>query len=87
MYTVAIVERNSWNRDGSLIVNFECGHKHRTLTGANRCLSSLSFYHKDGTHNAWAHYGEILHDRKRLSADEYDELTLIEYRRYNRANR
>lgn len=58
-YIVAIINNNCWNSDGSAIIKQDCGHIHRTISGAIRCLNKLSRYWSDGTHNEWAHFGDV----------------------------
>lgn len=74
-YTVAVVSPNSWHVDGSPIIECECRHVHRTLTGAHRCLRDLTRTNPDGTTSArWyrAHVRNI--DGSQLSADDAAKL-------------
>lgn len=63
VYQCQITEQNSWlqHPDGttSAVVEKHCHRRHRTISGALRCLRGLQVYHKDGTHNDWAHFGDI----------------------------
>ena len=48
-YTVKQFEQNSWNVDSDgnfagLICIWDCGHKHRTLRAAIKCLNTLHGY-------------------------------------------
>lgn len=78
-YTVAIISKTSWNPDGSPIIEADCGHSHRSLRAAERCLHRLSKYWADGTHNEWAHFGQILNDGSRLTGEEVADLDQIRF--------
>ena len=81
-YAIAILEQNSWHPDGRPVIRRECGHAHRTISGAVRCRNRLSEYHKDGTHNEWAHYGRAIHrDGTRLTAAEDEQYCDLLYTR------
>ena len=41
-YQVQVHSQNSWNSNGRPIVECDCGHKHRTLSGARRCWDRLT---------------------------------------------
>ncbi len=62
MYECIIPSQNSWvEHDGGACTIHEarCKHQHKTIKAALRCLNSLSRYFKDGSHNGWAHFGQI----------------------------
>lgn len=43
-YRIMKISENSWHSDGSPIIEHDCGHNHRTLSGAARCLDRLIAY-------------------------------------------
>jgi len=71
-YTVCIMDRSTYKKYAVA----ECGHKHRKYSGACRCLDRLSKYWPDGTHNQWAHSGEIRHS----DFSDIDYGVLLDYR-------
>ena len=63
-YKVVLPEPSTWsmNPDGTKgpqLTKWECDHKHRTYSGARRCLDKLSVYYPDGCHNEFAHFGTV----------------------------
>lgn len=52
---------SSWNMDGSAIIERDCGHEHRTLEAAERCLDNLIDYNnRTGMWNAGWHLAKIV---------------------------
>jgi hypothetical protein len=43
-YTVMVASQNSWFEDGTPIFERDCGHKHRTLSTAEKCKDNLVAY-------------------------------------------
>jgi hypothetical protein len=86
-YEVVIEEGNTWDaRTGIHPAKARCKHAHRTLSGARRCLNSLSKAWRDGTHNGWAHFGMIRHDDgTRLSWREQEILEGLDEVEWRRA--
>ena len=55
-FRVVVRDHNSWFEDGTHCLLRECGHKHRTLSGAARCHSALTKKLPDGSYGAdWHH--------------------------------
>jgi len=90
VFEVGIMEQNSWTQCGERehycsFLKSSCGHTHTTVSGAARCLRRLSKYWADGSHNEWAHFGEIVavgacgHPEK-LTIIEQEKLDEINYR-------
>jgi hypothetical protein len=74
-YMVAITEPNSWHIDGSAVIRKDCGHKHRTLTGAYRCAHRLGRTYADGTWDEWQAFGRTMHtDGSPLTGEEKERL-------------
>ena len=51
IYKVMVVSNNSWHTDGSAIIEKECDHNHRTLSGAFRCLRELNWFGSEIRHS------------------------------------
>lgn len=61
-YTIMVQSCNSWHTDGSPVIERDCGHRHRTLSGAARCLHKLYAYdRKTDMHSAAWHRADIYH--------------------------
>lgn len=74
-FAVTVVSQNSWNTDGSAIVEARCDHRHRTLTGAHRCFSHLTRKLPDGMYLAKWFRAEVRHlDGSPLAEEEADAL-------------
>lgn len=59
-YGVVVVSNHTWQMDGSPVVERCCGHQHRTIRGAVRCLRKLRGYDpKTQTWNAAWHRAEV----------------------------
>lgn len=73
-YHVVKFSQNSWNPDGSGIVECDCGHKHRTVATAQRCLDNLMHYNGETWSARW-HKSVIRHvDNTQLTEDEKSDL-------------
>lgn len=79
-YTVAVKSPNSWNMDGSPIIEYDCGHKHRTLSGAVKCRNNLISYNKNtGMWSAkWNRAEVISFDHTSLTEEERSIIEDIE---------
>ncbi len=74
-YIVGIRDQGAMD---SSVMSAECGHKHRTLTGAVRCLNKLAEHYSDGSHNGWAHFGRVRHaDGSEMSYQEQETASLL----------
>jgi hypothetical protein len=74
-YQVQVHDANSWHGDGSPVLTADCGHAHRTLTGAARCHARLTRANADGTYAARWWRAQVYHvDRTGLSGDERADL-------------
>ena len=79
IYKVMVVSNNSWNVDGSAIIERECEHNHRTLSGACRCMENLQKM-SDGNRSAKWFNAEIRHaDESPLTEEENSKIMNIEY--------
>jgi hypothetical protein len=82
-FTVAIWDNSCMQRRAAE----ECGHRHRTLSGAMACRKKLAKHWPDGSHNSWAHFGEVAEVRSDgniviLSEDDERELRGLEETEY-----
>jgi len=60
IYVAGILNPNSWYTScGHLEIKAQCKHRHTTISGAVRCLDQLAQYYPDGSHNGWAHFGDV----------------------------
>lgn len=74
-YSVIVVDPNTRRRDGSPIVERSCGHEHRSLEAADRCLGGLRKPYRDGSFPARWFRAEVRHaDGTALSGEETDIL-------------
>ena len=96
IYVVGIFEQNTWTRcnrntddPATNHLNYcsflreECEHTHTTVSGAARCLRRLSKTWADGSHNGWAHFGQVVPLQPcghpdHLTEDEEQKLAVIE---------
>lgn len=71
-YSVQVHDPNSWFEDGSPVITEDCGHKHRTIAGAAKCMRRLYAYDpKTQTHSARWHRCDVYHsDGTELTFDE-----------------
>ena len=74
-YQVTVFAQNSWTRDSDgvcrKIVERDCGHVHRTLTGVCRCYRHLTRQLSDGMYAADFYHAEITcNGAERLSDDD-----------------
>jgi hypothetical protein len=78
-FVVAVLAQNSRNFDGSPIVERDCGHKHRTLTGACRCFEDLTRETSRGsrTYRADFYHAQVRRADGPLTEDEQDEVREI----------
>ena len=65
-YVVAVVAASCWHTDGSAIIERECAHVHRTLSGAARCLAALIDSHCSscGSRRRCRHGGDRVHSAR-----------------------
>jgi len=55
-YQIQVHDQSSWNTDGTPIVLRDCGHAHRTISGAVRCFEHLTRLLPDRSYlAAWYH--------------------------------
>lgn len=84
-YMVCVIDHNSYvaDQDGNFVDCVcvrDCGHEHRTLTGAYRCLNKLNYRNSDGTRSANWFNAEIRHtDKSQLTGLEAETLSEIEF--------
>lgn len=67
-YTIKIYEQNQWTQDDTgthKILRDDCGHKHRTIDGAERCRKKLIGY-KNGSWSAYWNRAEIVDNDNHL---------------------
>ena len=62
-YTAVARDCNRWNPStGERVITWTCGHKHRTLNAANKCLESMGnagcSYHGRVERSDWDGYSE-----------------------------
>ena len=71
-YQVCAIAPNCWHGDGSAIIESDCGHAHRSMTAAARCMYSLKFSGcEPGMWRAAWHHAAIRHaDHTALSDAE-----------------
>ena len=75
-----MVAPSTWLRDGSVVIEARCGHQHRTLTGAHRCLHDLTRTNSDGTTSARWYRAHVRNaDGTVLSSDDAATLNQITY--------
>ena len=79
-YKVMVLSKNSYNTNGTPIIDRECEHNHKTLSGACRCLQSKTKMLSDGMYSAAWMDAEIRYsDGSRLTEDELDTVDNIMY--------
>ena len=73
-YQVCAVAHGSWNCDGSAIIERDCGHAHRTIIAAARCMRALKFggYAAGETRAIWYHACIRHADHSKLSEAEFN---------------
>ena len=87
-YSVSVVDHSSYltNSNGDYlgpIITRDCGHKHRTLSGANRCLQVRTKTYSDGTRMAMWYNATIRRsDGASLSETESEALLQLDYAKY-----
>lgn len=64
VYQAQIVDRNSHtvDSDGGIwnVTAKTCGHRHRTISGALRCLRGLQYFdRRTQTYNDWERFGGV----------------------------
>lgn len=80
-YSIIVVSNNSRHGDGSPVIERDCGHRHRTLAGAERCHRQLTKRQPDGMYRADFYRSEIRRaDGTRLTEDEADALLDMQQR-------
>lgn len=75
-YSVQVHDPNAWFEDGSPVITENCGHKHRTITGALRCMHKLYAYDpKTRMHSARWHRSAVYHsDGSEMTNYEQDQV-------------
>lgn len=59
-YHIVVVSNNSWCANGDPIIERDCGHQHRTISGAVKCKDKLYNYNpRTRLHSADWHRAEI----------------------------
>lgn len=78
-YTVAVRDRNSWDaRTGVCTLLRDCGHAHKSLETAKRCMDHLTRRLPDGMYLAAWYNATIEHtDGSPLTEDEQDALEVM----------
>ena len=78
-YTVVRYSANSWHGDGTRVIERDCGHRHRTIAAAARCLDNLIDYNpRTRMWSAAWNRATLMHgDQTALTDSEREELSLI----------
>lgn len=48
-WQIEVTASDTWNTDGTKIIERDCGHRHSTESGAERCLAYLTRRLSDGS--------------------------------------
>ena len=79
-FSVMTISKNSWNTDGTPIIENECGHKHRTISGAYKCLRNLTKSDSSGMSSAKWYHAKIRHfDGSKFADAENNAVIELEY--------